>query len=67
VADVKLMGASEIQARLRLSRQRTYILINRRDFPPPRWQLAMGQIWDQDDVEKWIRANRPHLDDPDEA
>lgn len=58
------MGAYEIQQRLRLSRQRTYVLINRRDFPAPRWQLAMGQVWDAADVEAWIAEHRPHLDDP---
>ena len=55
------MGAKEIQDRLGISRQRAYVLINRRDFPPPRWQLAMGQVWDARDVEKWIRENRPDL------
>jgi prophage regulatory protein len=66
MAKVKLMGAAEIQARLRISRQRTYQLVNRRDFPPPIAVLAMGQVWDAADVEAWIRENRPHLDDADE-
>lgn len=66
VADVKLMGAAEIQARLKISRQRAYQLVNRRDFPAPRWTLAMGQIWDAEDIEAWIKTNRPHLDDPDQ-
>lgn len=61
------MGASEIQERLKISRERTYQLVNRRDFPAPRWRLKMGQIWLRDDVEAWIKVNRPHLDDPDEA
>lgn len=62
------MGAAEIQVRLRISRQRTYQLVNRRDFPAPMATLAMGQVWDAADVEAWIRAKRPHLDDdPDEA
>lgn len=61
------MGAYEIQQRLGYSRQRTYQLVNRRDFPAPKWQLKMGQVWDAADVEAWIKVNRPHLDDPDEA
>jgi prophage regulatory protein len=61
------MGAAEIQERLRMSRQRTYILINRRDFPAPKWMLKMGQVWDAEDVEAWIKVHRPHLDDPDDA
>ncbi len=67
MAKIKLMGAAEIGARLRVSRQRTYQLINRRDFPEPLAVLAMGQVWDAADVEKWIKENRPHLDEPDEA
>ena len=55
------MGAKEIQDRLGISRQRAYVLINRRDFPPPRWQLAMGQVWDARDVEAWIAEHRPEL------
>lgn len=58
---VQLMGPQEIQLRLRVSRHRAYILINRRDFPPPRWTLAMGKVWWADDVEAWIAANRPEL------
>lgn len=60
------MGAYEIQQRLKISRQRTYQLVSRRDFPAPRWTLAMGQVWDAADVEAWIREHRPHLDDPDD-
>lgn len=57
------MGAAEIGRRLRISRQRAYILTGRRDFPPPRWQLAMGHVWWADDVEAWIAEHRPHLVD----
>lgn len=61
------MGTAEIRARLKISRERAYQLVNRRDFPEPYQRLAMGQVWDAEDVEAWIRQNRPHLDDPDEA
>jgi predicted DNA-binding transcriptional regulator AlpA len=61
------MGAAEIGARLRISRQRTYQLINRRNFPEPIAVLAMGQVWLAEDVEAWIKENRPHLDEEDEA
>jgi prophage regulatory protein len=67
MAEIRIMGAKEIQDRLSVSRQRTYILINRRDFPAPRWKLAMGQVWLADDVEAWIAQNRPELDEPDEG
>jgi prophage regulatory protein len=62
-----LMGAGEIQARLRVNRQRTYQIIKRKDFPDPYQTLLMGSVWDQKDVEAWIKKYRPHLDDADEA
>jgi predicted DNA-binding transcriptional regulator AlpA len=61
IGDVRLMGQTEIRERLGYSRQRVYILTGRRDFPAPRWTLAMGKVWWADDVEAWIRANRPEL------
>jgi prophage regulatory protein len=63
----ELMGAYEIQQRLRISRQRAYQLVSRRDFPAPYQSLKMGNVWLAKDVEAWIKQNRPHLDDPDEA
>lgn len=62
----ELMGANEIRLRLRLSRERTYQLVNRRDFPPPIATLAMGQVWLKEDVEAWIAVHRPHLNEPDD-
>ena len=61
------MGAAEIGRRLRLSKQRTYILIGRKGFPDPPAELAMGKVWLTEDVEGWIREHRPHLDDDDKA
>lgn len=55
------MGPAEIQERLKVTRQRAYILINRRDFPEPWRELAMGKVWRSSDVEAWIRENRPNL------
>jgi len=61
------MGTAEIRSRLRISRERAYQLVNRKGFPEPVARLAMGQVWLASDVEAWIKVNRPHLDDPDEA
>lgn len=58
---MRLMGPTEIADRLGLSRQRVYILTNRYDFPRPRWELAMGKIWWEGDVDAWIRERRPDL------
>ncbi|MGW5578709.1 helix-turn-helix transcriptional regulator [Micromonospora chokoriensis] len=63
---LEVYGAAEIQDRLGLSRQRTYILINRRDFPAPAAVLKMGSVWLKADVEKWIAEKRPHLLESDE-
>jgi predicted DNA-binding transcriptional regulator AlpA len=66
--DIDLMGAAEIGQRLRLSKQRTYVIIGRKGFPDPQAELAMGKVWLSEDVETWIKTNRPHLDDePDGA
>ncbi len=64
--DITLMGAAEIGARLRLSKQRTYVIINRKGFPDPQATLAMGKVWLGADVERWIAEHRPDLDAPDE-
>lgn len=55
------MGAMEIQQRLGRSRQWTYVLTNRRDFPEPVLELGMGKIWLAEDVEAWINKHRPEL------
>ncbi|MGK5681660.1 helix-turn-helix transcriptional regulator [Actinoplanes sp. URMC 104] len=60
-----LMGAGEIRRRLNVSRQRAYQIITRKDFPDPYQVLEMGKVWDAADVERWIKAHRPHLDDED--
>jgi prophage regulatory protein len=67
MAKVVLMGAGEIQARLRVTRQRAYQVVHRRDFPAPYQVLMMGSVWDKREVEEWIKTHRPHLDDTDEA
>lgn len=54
-----LMGAREIEARLGVSRQRVQQLIARPDWPAPYETLAMGKVWRAEDVEAWIRENRP--------
>ncbi|MFI2713209.1 helix-turn-helix transcriptional regulator [Micromonospora sp. NPDC018662] len=59
--ELQLMGAAEIQERLGISRQRAYILINRRDFPAPVATLKMGNVWLREHVEAWIAEKRPHL------
>lgn len=60
------MGTAEISRRLRVSRERAYQLVNRRDFPEPYQRLSMGQIWTEADVEAWIAVNRPHLNEPED-
>lgn len=65
MAELFPMGPDEIRERLGVSRQRAYILMNRRDFPEPWRELAMGKVWRSTDVEAWIRERRPELaEDP---
>jgi prophage regulatory protein len=54
-----LMGAREIEERLGVSRQRVQQLIARPDWPAPYDELAMGKVWLIEDVEAWIKTNRP--------
>jgi prophage regulatory protein len=61
MAEVEPMGPDEIRVRLGVSRQRAYILMNRRDFPEPWRELAMGKVWRSSDVEAWIKVHRPEL------
>jgi prophage regulatory protein len=61
MAEAEPMGPEEIRARLGVSRQRAYILMNRRDFPEPWRELAMGKVWRSSDVEAWIKVHRPEL------
>jgi len=65
--EIRLMGSAEIAERLGVVRQRVYQIANRKGFPDPVGVLSMGQVWLADEVEAWIKVNRPHLDDPDEA
>ncbi|BFU43287.1 hypothetical protein KRMM14A1004_15240 [Krasilnikovia sp. MM14-A1004] len=53
-----LMGAHEIRVRLGVSRQRTYQLTLRSDFPAPAAKLAMGKVWLAQEIERWITARR---------
>jgi prophage regulatory protein len=56
---IPLMGAHEIRMRLGgVSRQRTYQITCRQDFPSPVADLAQGKVWSQKDVEGWIKVHR---------
>jgi hypothetical protein len=58
-----LVGTAEICPRLGgVSRQRVYQLTQRADWPAPYDELAQGRVWRREEVEAWIRANRPELD-----
>lgn len=58
----RLMGSAEIGKRLGgISRTRVYQLTQRRNFPPPYAELAMGNVWLADDVEAWISQHRSEI------
>ena len=59
-ARLHLMGAHEIRVRLGgISRQRTYQITSRLDFPKPVADLGQGKVWLAQDVELWISTHRP--------
>ena len=61
--DIRLMGPQEIQKRFGFSRQWTAQLINRKGFPDPIADLAIGRVWLAQDVEEWFAANKPELEE----
>ncbi len=66
--DIRLMGSAEIRVALGgVSRERVYQITQRRTFPAPLAELAMGNVWWADDVEEWIAANRPQIAEDPEA
>ena len=48
-----MLGPSELMQLLGVSRQRVTQLAAHRDFPRPRYVLAMGSIWALDDIQAW--------------
>ena len=42
---------------LGVSRQRVQQLVTRPDFPAPLAALAMGKVWDGDQVTAWAKAH----------
>jgi predicted DNA-binding transcriptional regulator AlpA len=52
-AQTPLLGAIEIAARLGISRQRVYQLMDQPDFPDPVATLGCGRIWLVQDVDHY--------------
>ncbi len=50
---LRLVGPSELTKMFGVSRSRTVQISNSRDFPAPLAVLAMGSIWNLDDVTAW--------------
>lgn len=64
----RLYGTSEIADRLGVTRQRAHVITRQKGFPDPYEDLVMGSVWRIEDVEEWIRANRPEVgQDPEGA
>jgi hypothetical protein len=60
-------GPGEIQERIggNLSRQRIYQIAQHPTFPKLLAELAVGKVWDGDEVVCWILDHRPHVTQPD--
>lgn len=52
---------AEIARAMGVGRQRAYQISRQKGFPDPIAVLEAGQIWLAEDVEAWIRENRPAL------
>lgn len=57
------MGPQEVAERLRVSRQRLYVLLRTYsdDFPAPAAQLRNGPVWHSADIDRWAAK---HVDRP---
>ena len=60
---MRFMGAAELCERLGVSRQRTYKIAERPDFPKPVAKLGQGTVWLTEEVEAWMKVHRPPVDD----
>jgi hypothetical protein len=54
-----LWGLAEIAAAYRISKTAAAKWQHHADFPKPLARLAMGPVWDADEVRRW-KAGRPH-------
>ncbi|MER7165318.1 AlpA family phage regulatory protein [Micromonospora sp. NPDC000207] len=63
---LRLVASQEIQEMLGVSRTRAYQITNSKSFPDPVAVLSVGRIWQTEDVERWIKANRPDIQDTEE-
>jgi predicted DNA-binding transcriptional regulator AlpA len=63
MAKLDLMGTAEIRQRLGLSKQRVHQIVNQKGFPDPVARVSGITIWLTADVEAWIAAHRPKLDE----
>ncbi len=63
----RLYGTFEIAERLGVTRQRAYVISRQKGFPESYDDLEGGSVWRIEDVERWIRDNRPELAEDPEA
>jgi predicted DNA-binding transcriptional regulator AlpA len=50
---LRLVGLAEVAAMLGVTKRTALRNSRRADFPAPLAELAMGPVWDADDVEEW--------------
>lgn len=55
-SELHLMGAAEVAAFLRVSRQRVNQLVQQAGFPAPVAHLEAGRIWVREDIETWAAS-----------
>lgn len=61
----KLYTTGDIADLLGVSRQRAYVIANRKGFPDSFDDLDSGSVWLVADVEAWIKVNRtPRAEEP---
>jgi prophage regulatory protein len=63
IVSSQLVSRVEIADMLGVSKQRVHQLIQREDFPAPLAQLGIGDVWEREAVETWIRTSGRGADD----
>lgn len=55
----RLVGTHQIRTMLGVTRSRVAQIVTTKGFPDPIAKLGTANIWLEEDVEKWIKENRP--------
>ena len=59
-----LVGATEVAGILGVTRQRVHQLAMASGFPRPEAELSAGNIWNREEIDRWVEAHRDQFSGP---